>query len=84
MWSITCYDWRRTVTARAIARRAGRAGDGDIVLLHDGSDRGIGADRSKTVAATEAILERLGSQGFEFVTVPELVAFAGSSSASAK
>jgi peptidoglycan-N-acetylglucosamine deacetylase len=84
MWSITCYDWRRTVTARAIARRAGRAGDGDIVLLHDGSDRGIGADRSKTVAATEAVLDRLGADGYAFATVPELVAAGESSSTSAK
>jgi peptidoglycan/xylan/chitin deacetylase (PgdA/CDA1 family) len=84
MWSLTCYDWRRTVTARAIARRAGRAGDGDIVLLHDGSDRGIGADRSKTVAATEAVLDRLGAEGYAFATVPELVATGESNSASAK
>ena len=73
MWSITCYDWRRTTTARAIARRGVRARDGDIVLLHDGSDRALGADRSKTLAATEAIIERGRASGYEFVTVPELV-----------
>ena len=84
MWSITCYDWRRTVTARAIARRAARGRDGDIVLLHDGSDRGIGADRSKTVAATEAVLHRLGAEGYAFATVPELAAAGGSSATSAK
>lgn len=73
MWSITCYDWRRTTSARAIARRGSRARAGDIVLLHDGSNHGIDIDRSRTVAATERILDRLGERGLRFATVPELV-----------
>ncbi len=84
MWSITCYDWRRSTTARAIGRRGRRARGGDIVLLHDGSDRRVGADRSKTVAATQAILERGGGEGYGFVTVPELVAAGSPSSTSSK
>lgn len=84
MWSITCYDWRRTTTGRAIARRGLRARGGDIVLLHDGSDHALGADRSKTLAATEAIIERGRASGYEFVTVPELVAGGSCSDASSK
>jgi peptidoglycan/xylan/chitin deacetylase (PgdA/CDA1 family) len=84
MWSITCYDWRRTTTARAIARRGLRARDGDIVLLHDGSDRALGANRSKTLAATDAIIERGRAAGYEFVTVPELVSGGSWSVASSK
>jgi peptidoglycan-N-acetylglucosamine deacetylase len=84
LWSITCYDWRRTTTARAVARRGSRGRGGDIVLLHDGSDRGLGADRSRTVAASEAILERGRAEGYGFVTVPELVAAGSPSSTSSK
>ncbi len=84
MWSVTCYDWRRTTTARAIGRRGRRARGGDIVLLHDGSDRGVGADRSKTLAATQAILERGCAEGYGFVTVPELVAAGSPSATSSK
>ena len=73
MWSITCYDWRPTTSARAIARRGSRARAGDIVLLHDGSNHGIDIDRSRTVAATERILDRLAERGLRFGTVPELV-----------
>jgi peptidoglycan-N-acetylglucosamine deacetylase len=79
LWSITCFDWRRTTTARAIARRGLAARGGDIVLLHDGSDVAIDADRSKTVAATDEILRRLGADGYRFLTVPELVDASASS-----
>jgi peptidoglycan/xylan/chitin deacetylase (PgdA/CDA1 family) len=73
-WSVTCYDWRRTATERKIARRAARATEGDVILLHDGSNEEPAADRSDSVAATEETLRRLGAEGYEFVSVPELVA----------
>jgi peptidoglycan/xylan/chitin deacetylase (PgdA/CDA1 family) len=79
MWSVTCFDWRRMTTARAIARRGSRARGGDIVLLHDGSNHGLDVDRSRTVAATERILDRLAARGYRFASIPELMAAAGSS-----
>jgi peptidoglycan/xylan/chitin deacetylase (PgdA/CDA1 family) len=76
-WSVTCYDWRRSATKGKIARRAGRAIEGDVILLHDGSDREPAADRSNSVAATEETLRRLRAEGYEFVSIPELVAEGG-------
>jgi len=73
-WSITGYDWRAHTTTRAITRRCLQAGEGDIILLHDGSNEGPTADRHKSVESTERILEHYAPQGYEFVTVPELVA----------
>jgi peptidoglycan/xylan/chitin deacetylase (PgdA/CDA1 family) len=73
-WSITCYDWRRTATRRSIARHARRAGPGDVILMHDGSHLVPDGDRSRSIAATEDTLERYAAAGYEFVTVPELVA----------
>jgi peptidoglycan/xylan/chitin deacetylase (PgdA/CDA1 family) len=73
-WSVTCYDWRRSATERKIARRAGRATGGDVILLHDGSDVGPAADRSDSVAATEETLRTLTAQGYAFVSIPELAA----------
>ena len=72
-WSVTCYDWRRTATERKIARRAQRAIEGDVILLHDGSNVEPAADRTDSVAATEDTLRKYTAEGFEFVTVPELV-----------
>lgn len=73
MWSITGYDWRRTTTARAITRRCLRATEGDIVLLHDGSDAEPARDTRRTIDATAALLQRRSAEGYAFVTVPELV-----------
>ncbi len=73
LWSVTCYDWRRTATVDKLVYRAGRARDGDVVLLHDGSNRVPDADRSASVAATDEAMSRLGAEGYRFVTVPELV-----------
>jgi peptidoglycan-N-acetylglucosamine deacetylase len=73
-WSITCYDWRRTATEDKIARRAARASEGDVILLHDGSNEEPAADRAYSVAATEDTLRKYSAEGYEFVTIPELVA----------
>lgn len=72
-WSITGYDWRARTTAKAIARRCLRSGEGDIILLHDGSNEEPAADRSRSVEATRKTLERYRPDGYEFVTVPALV-----------
>jgi peptidoglycan/xylan/chitin deacetylase (PgdA/CDA1 family) len=77
LWSITCYDWRRTATVDKLVERAGRARDGDIILLHDGSDAEPAADRAASVAATDEVLGRLTAEGYRFVTVPEMVGEAG-------
>jgi peptidoglycan/xylan/chitin deacetylase (PgdA/CDA1 family) len=42
--------------------------NGDIVLLHDG-----GGDRSQTIQALKLILPSLKQQGFQFVSVSELL-----------
>jgi peptidoglycan/xylan/chitin deacetylase (PgdA/CDA1 family) len=75
-WSITGYDWRAHTTARAITRRCKRAKEGDIILLHDGSNEEPAADRHKSIETVEALLDHFGPQAYSFVTVPELVAAA--------
>jgi peptidoglycan/xylan/chitin deacetylase (PgdA/CDA1 family) len=77
-WSVTCYDWRAHTTTRAISRRGKRAKEGDIILLHDGSNEEPAADRHKSIEGTENILEHLTPKGYSFVTVPDLVAAARS------
>ena len=78
MWSLTAYDWKPQPPARLIARlarvaerRASRSG-GEIVLLHDGDFRGLGADRSHVLAALEHWLPRWQDGGFEFVTIDQV------------
>lgn len=73
LWSVTCWDWRARATTDTIAARAAKARDGDLILLHDGSHTAPDFDRSASVAATDEALNRLGAEGYRFVTVPELV-----------
>jgi peptidoglycan/xylan/chitin deacetylase (PgdA/CDA1 family) len=72
MWNVSGKDWKAP-TAAAIEDEVVRLiHGGDVVLLHDGSHRGMGADRTRTVAATEGLIRRLRDQGYEFVTVEEM------------
>jgi peptidoglycan/xylan/chitin deacetylase (PgdA/CDA1 family) len=77
MWSVTGYDWKarsseeivQNVSRSLAARREPR---GEIVLLHDGSHLKFGADRTFTVQATRALLEKCAGEKKQFVTVNEL------------
>jgi peptidoglycan/xylan/chitin deacetylase (PgdA/CDA1 family) len=73
-WSITGWDWAERKSADDIAGRCLKAGEGDVILLHDGVHTEPRADRSKSVYATRQVLEQRGAEGYEFVTIPELVA----------
>lgn len=46
---------------------------GAIILLHDGYDNGLGADRSGTISAAEEIIHYAKSRGYRFVTISELL-----------
>jgi peptidoglycan/xylan/chitin deacetylase (PgdA/CDA1 family) len=72
MWNISGHDWdapSATVIEEKIARQAR---GGDVILLHDGGHRALGADRAQTVIATENLIRRYNDQGYEFVTVEEM------------
>ena len=76
MWSVTCYDWADSTTAEAIewhAHRQIRRRGGNVILLHDGSHKGLGADRRYTVEATRRIISSCRREGYEFATVSELI-----------
>ena len=68
MWSDDSQDWRspppQTITNNVLKN----AQPGGIVLLHDG-----GGDRSRTIAALPGIIRELKQQGYEFVTIPQLL-----------
>ncbi|WP_228055796.1 polysaccharide deacetylase family protein [Lusitaniella coriacea] len=67
MWSADSQDYR-TSSANMVRNVLRDASPGGIVLMHDG-----GGDRRKTVNALPVIIDKLKAQGYEFVTVPELM-----------
>ena len=76
MWSVTGYDWNpkraedivEKVTRQVDSRSQSQS---EIVLLHDGSHLGFGADRSRTVEATRLLLEKYSADK-KFVSVAQL------------
>jgi peptidoglycan/xylan/chitin deacetylase (PgdA/CDA1 family) len=73
MWRVSGYDWKGR-SAEYIERKVhARVRGGDVILLHDGGHRAFGADRSQTVIATDRLIAQYNSQGYEFVTIPEMM-----------
>ena len=73
MWSVTGYDWNAppaAVIERTVARQIR---GGDVILLHDGGHKQMGADRAQTVIATDHLITRYQAEGYEFVTIPEMM-----------
>jgi len=73
MWSVTCYDWRQTTPERIEQHAVRQIRGGDVILLHDGGYRAMGADRSATVTATDRLIARYKGEGYEFVTVSKMM-----------
>jgi len=73
MWNVTCYDWRARSAEQIVAHAERQIRGGDVILLHDGGYHRMGADRSRTVAASEQILMRYKAEGYEFVTIPQML-----------
>jgi peptidoglycan/xylan/chitin deacetylase (PgdA/CDA1 family) len=73
MWNVTGYDWNAP-PAEVIERKVARQiRGGDVILLHDGGHKRMGADRSQTVLATDRMIARYKAEGYEFVTVPRMM-----------
>jgi peptidoglycan/xylan/chitin deacetylase (PgdA/CDA1 family) len=72
-WDDAPRDWERRSPEALVRSTLEQAHPGAIVLLHDGLNLDHRADRSATVAALPAIIERLRAEGYEFVTLPQLL-----------
>ncbi len=75
MWNITAHDWDATDPKALAAKvqsgilRNQRRHRASNILLHDGSHRNFGFDRSVTLAATTSLLQSWKGSPFRMVTV---------------
>ncbi len=67
-WHQDTKDWKMPGTKNIINTVLNGTTPGNIILFHD-----AGGDRSQTVEALKVILPELKKQGYEFVTVSELM-----------
>src|SRR6202035_1696543 len=73
MWNVTGYDWNAP-PSEVIEQKVGKQiRGGDVILLHDGGHKEMGADRSQTVLATDRLIARYKAEGYEFVTAPRMM-----------
>jgi peptidoglycan/xylan/chitin deacetylase (PgdA/CDA1 family) len=74
LWTVLCFDWAEDARADAIAKRAvAEAHPGAIICLHDGDGKDPTVTRDETVAALPAIVHGLRRDGYELVTVSDLL-----------
>lgn len=73
MWNVTGYDWNAPPAAAIEKKVSSQIQGGNVILLHDGGHKQMGADRSQTVLATDNLIKRYKSQGYDFLTIPEMI-----------
>ena len=72
-WDVDPGDWRERLAESIAADVLAKAHPGAIVLLHDGALSGGYPDRTQTVEAVRLLIPELRRQGYELVTVPEII-----------
>jgi len=72
-WDVSAQDWIETDPQRLARNILARVKPGSIILLHDGIDGNIGADRSVVLDALPLILDGLKARGLQPVTVDKLL-----------
>jgi peptidoglycan/xylan/chitin deacetylase (PgdA/CDA1 family) len=73
MWNVTGFDWTAPPSAVIEKKVENQIRGGDVILLHDGGHKQLGADRSQTVLATDHLIAKYKSEGYEFKTIPEMM-----------
>jgi peptidoglycan-N-acetylglucosamine deacetylase len=68
IWNDEAHDWLRPGIDVISSRILGLAGNGAIILLHDG-----GGNRYQTVKALPTIITTLRAKGYNFVTLQQMV-----------
>lgn len=79
LWDGDTEDWRysknpdgaQTVCNNIVADAKAKSGDGNIVLIHD--------IHENSIAGLEMALDQLGKEGYQFVTVSDLIKYKGHS-----
>jgi peptidoglycan/xylan/chitin deacetylase (PgdA/CDA1 family) len=73
MWNVSGSDWNAGSAAAIERKVSSQIRGGDVILLHDGDHKQMGADRSPTVEATDHLITRFRSAGYEFQTITQML-----------
>jgi peptidoglycan/xylan/chitin deacetylase (PgdA/CDA1 family) len=73
MWNVTGFDWTAPPSAVIEQKVAKQIRGGDVILLHDGGHKQMGAERSQTIQATDHLIAKYKLEGYAFVTISEML-----------
>src|SRR5580693_1802791 len=73
MWNVTFFFNDAAPTEKIERKVAKQIRGGDVILLHDGGHKQMGADRSQTVQATDHLIAQYKREGYEFKTIPQMM-----------
>lgn len=75
LWNLSAVDWAELAPKKIVANVVNRVKPGSIILLHDSGDLITyrGGDRRSTVTALPEIIDKLRAQGYEFVTIDQMI-----------
>ncbi len=68
-------DWATPGVDVIVNRILAQTKPGSIILCHDGNGDNIGQDRSQTVQAIPIVIRELRAEGYQFVTISELLKY---------
>lgn len=69
MWNASGHDWEAPPAAVIEREVMKQIRGGDVILLHDGGYRQMGADRSQSVLVTDRLISHYKAAGYDFTTV---------------
>jgi len=75
LWDLSTVDWAELAPNKIVANVINKVRPGSIILLHDSGDLITyrGGNRNSTVKALPEIIDRLRAQGYEFVTIDQMI-----------
>ncbi len=75
LWDISAVDWAEFPAKNVVSNVLNKVKPGSIILFHDSGDllTFSGGNRSATVNALPEIIDRLRSDGYEFVNVDQMI-----------
>jgi len=75
LWDLSAVDWAELAPKKIVTNVKNRVKPGSIILLHDSGDliTHRGGNRASTVKALPEIIDTLRAQGYEFVTVDQMI-----------
>ena len=75
LWDLSAVDWAELAPKRIVANVVNKVKPGSIILLHDSGDLITyrGGDRHSTVKALPEIIDKLRTQGYEFITIDQMI-----------